>query len=72
MQAREIGAYLSKKEPPDAIRIPPPYLCNGCSMGRIMSHKVVGIKGHYYVLPKWLDENEKLRDGFAEKLDMLE
>lgn len=36
-----------------------------------MSLEVVGIKGHYYVIPKWLDENGKLRDGFAEKLDML-
>lgn len=76
MQAKEIGTYLAKKEShfagkTDVARMLSPYLCNGCSTGRILSHKVVGIKGHYYILPKWLDENGKLMDGYAEKVDML-
>lgn len=76
MQAREIGIYLAKKESQlvgktDVARMLSPYLCNGCSTGRIMSHKVAGIKGHYYILPKWLDESGRLMDAYAEKVDML-
>jgi hypothetical protein len=45
-----------------------PHFTKASKYGRIIQHKIKGIKGYYYILPDWIDENNILREGYKKKI----
>ena len=44
------------------------FLSNAVSYGRIIQQKVKGVRGYYYLLPSWLDEQGKVLPTYKDKM----
>jgi hypothetical protein len=69
LRSPELITLLEKREPllaehHNKVQYFSAFLSNAASYGRIIQQKVKGVRGYYYLLPEWLDEQSKAKTEY--------
>ncbi len=69
LRSPDLITLLEKREPSLAehhnkVQYFSAFLSNAASYGRIIQQKVKGVRGYYYLLPEWLDEQSKIKTEY--------
>ena len=73
LRSPELISLLEKREPllaqhHNKVQYFSAFLSNAVSLGRILSAKVKGVRGYYYLLPSWVDANGKVLSLYSESM----
>jgi hypothetical protein len=73
LRSPELISLLEKREPALAghhnkVQYFSAFLSNAVSYGRVIQQKVKGVRGYYYLLPGWLDEQGAVLAAYKERM----
>lgn len=73
LRSPELIALLEKREPALAehynkVQYFSAFLSNAVKYGRVIQQKMKGVRGYYYVLPHWLDEQNNVKSEYYKRM----
>jgi hypothetical protein len=73
LRSPELISLLEKREPilaghRNKIQYFSAFLSNAVSYGRVIQQKVKGVRGYYYLLPRWLDEQGMVQAAYKDRM----
>jgi hypothetical protein len=73
LRSPELIRLLEKREPaladhPNKVRYFSAFLRHAVTYGRVIQQKVKGVRGYYYLLPSWVDEQGNVLATYKDKM----